>query len=102
MQGDRAVGGRGDMAVPFFGAPARFPLGPFLLARAVRAPILPAFCAMRPDRRYDVRLLEPIGVEPGREVGALTRWVMVLEQAVRERPEQWFNFFDCWSPSPVA
>ena len=102
MQGDRALGGRGDMAVPFFGEAARFPLGPFVLARATGAPILPAFCVLREDRRYETQLREAIHVERGREMGALTRWVMVLERMVRDHPEQWFNFFDCWSPAPVA
>jgi lauroyl/myristoyl acyltransferase len=102
MQGDRAIGGRSDVAVPFFGAPARFPLGPFALARAARAPVVPAFCVLRRDRRYDMRLLEPITIEPGREVSALARWVAVLERTVREYPEQWFNFFDCWSTSSAA
>lgn len=100
MQGDRAIGGRSDVAVPFFGAPARFPLGPFLLARASRAPVVPAFCVMQPDHRYCVRLRDPITVETGGEVGALMRWVTVLEEAVRDWPEQWFNFFDCWGAPP--
>ena len=34
LQGDRALGTRGDVTVDFFGAPAAFPLGPFVLARA--------------------------------------------------------------------
>ena len=34
FQLDRAMGGRGDESVPFFGAPATFPLGPFLIAAA--------------------------------------------------------------------
>src|SRR5207247_2596881 len=39
MQGDRALGTRGDVLQPFFGAPAPFPLGPFVLARAAGAPV---------------------------------------------------------------
>jgi lauroyl/myristoyl acyltransferase len=102
MQGDRALGGRGDVPVPFFGAPVRFPLGPFLLARAAGVPVVPAFCVLQPDRRYRVRAMEPIAVARGDEVGALGRWVAVLEQAVRDCPEQWFNFFDCWDVPSAA
>jgi lauroyl/myristoyl acyltransferase len=102
MQGDRALGGRGDVALPFFGAPVRFPLGPFLLARAAGAPVIPAFCMLRPDHRYRVRLLEPIAVARGEELAALARWVAVLEQTVRDCPEQWFNFFDCWGVPSAA
>jgi predicted LPLAT superfamily acyltransferase len=31
----------------------------------------------------------------------LAAWVAALERIVGERPTQWFNFFDVWSP-PAA
>lgn len=96
LQGDRALGGRGDRRQTFFGVPAPFPLGPFVLARAARAPVLPAFCLLRPDRRYTVAIGEPWTVAPGGEVEALARWVSVLEAMVRRHPTQWFNFYDVW------
>jgi lauroyl/myristoyl acyltransferase len=99
MQGDRAIGTRGDVPIPFFGAPARFPRGPFVLARAARVAVLPAFCVLGRDRRYTVHVGEPIVAEPGGEETAQVRWVAGLEAMVRAHPEQWFNFFDCWSSS---
>jgi lauroyl/myristoyl acyltransferase len=96
LQGDRALGGRGDRLRPFFGAPAPFPLGPFVLARAAGAPVLPAFCLLRADRRYTIAIGEPWTVPAGGEAGALTRWVCVLEAMVRRHPTQWFNFYDVW------
>jgi KDO2-lipid IV(A) lauroyltransferase len=101
MQGDRALGTRGDAAVDFFGAPARFPLGPFLLARAAGAPVLPAFCALGRDRRYTISVGEPLRVEVDGEREALGRWVGALEAAVRRHPEQWFNFYDVWGGAPA-
>jgi lauroyl/myristoyl acyltransferase len=98
LQGDRALGNRGDMMVPFFGRPAPFPMGPFLLARAARAPIVPAFCLLDADYRYRVTVPEPFVVGPGDERDALRTWVSILEGVVRERPTQWFNFFDVWQP----
>jgi len=100
MQGDRALGTRGDVAVDFFGAPARFPLGPFVLARAARAPVLSAFCLLGADGRYTIRVGGPITVAPGTEQAALAAWVCELEAAVRRDPEQWFNFFDVWGDEP--
>jgi Kdo2-lipid IVA lauroyltransferase/acyltransferase len=100
MQGDRALGTRGDVSVDFFGAPARFPLGPFLLARAAGAPIVSAFCALGADRRYTITLGAPLHVVADGERAALARWVSALEAAVRRHPEQWFNFFDVWSGAP--
>ncbi len=98
LQGDRALGTRGDALVPFFGKPAPFPLGPFLLAGAVGVPIVPAFCILGEDYRYRVIVPEPLRVRPGREGDALAHWVGYLEGVVRERPTHWFNFFDIWSP----
>jgi KDO2-lipid IV(A) lauroyltransferase len=101
MQGDRPTGERGDRLVSFFGAPAAFPIGPFLLARAAGAPVIPAFCTMAADGRYRIDVEAPIWVKPGEELAGLETTVAVLERAVRAHPTQWFNFFDVWAP-PVA
>jgi lauroyl/myristoyl acyltransferase len=98
VQGDRALGTRGDALVPFFGRPAPFPLGPFILARALRVPLVPAFCTLGPDHRYAVTVPEPLTVPAGGEEGALRAWVALLEETVRRHPTQWFNFFDIWNP----
>ncbi|MBI2217898.1 MAG: lysophospholipid acyltransferase family protein [Candidatus Rokubacteria bacterium] len=100
-QGDRALGDESDADVTFFDEAAPFPLGPFVLARATGAPVVPAFCVLRPDRRYAITLGEPIPVAAGCERQALARWVRVLEDAIRRRPEQWFNFFDVWGGIPA-
>ena len=98
VQGDRALGTRGDTLVPFFGRPAPFPLGPFILARALRVPVVPAFCMLGPDDRYTVTMPEPLAVAAGGEEEALRAWVALLEETVRRHPTQWFNFFDIWNP----
>jgi lauroyl/myristoyl acyltransferase len=98
LQGDRALGNRGDIHVPFFGRPAPFPVGPFHLASATTAPIVPAFCTLDADRRYTVTVLKPLVVTRGGEEEALRAWVSILEEVVRARPTQWFNFFDIWNP----
>ena len=98
VQGDRALGTRGDVLVPFFGWPAPFPLGPFILARAVGMPLVPAFCLLDTDYRYTVKVAEPLVVARGGEEQAARAWVGVLEDVVRECPTQWFNFFDIWNP----
>jgi len=98
MQGDRALGGRGDVGVDFFGHPAPFPLGPFRLARAAGVPVVPAFCLLRADARYAVTVGAPLTVRAGGEAEALASWVAGLEAIVRRHPTQWFNFFDLWSP----
>jgi lauroyl/myristoyl acyltransferase len=98
LQGDRALGTRGDVWIPFFGRPAPFPLGPFLLARAARVPVVPAFCILDDQGRYAVRIATPIAVTRDDEEAAARAWVQELERIVREHPTQWFNFFDVWRP----
>ena len=97
MQGDRPLGHRGDVPVDFFGAPALFPLGPFLLARAAGVPVLPAVCVRTEDRRYAVEAQSPIQVQRGEEEMGLRRWVDGLAAMVARHPTQWFNFSDPWS-----
>jgi lauroyl/myristoyl acyltransferase len=99
LHGDRALGNAGDVFVPFFGHLAPFPIGPFRLARAAGVPVVPAFCLLDADRRYRVLIRAPLRVAAGGEEDALRAWVVGLEEVVRGRPTQWFNFFDVWSPT---
>jgi lauroyl/myristoyl acyltransferase len=98
VQGDRALGTKGDVVIPFFGRPARFPLGPFLLSSGVGVPLLPAFCILDAQYRYMVKIAEPFTAARGEEEAAARTWVAALEAIVREYPTQWFNFFDIWEP----
>lgn len=103
LQGDRDFNDRGVEA-PFFGAPASFPLGPFLLARMTGAALVPVFIAYTPELRFAVEVGEPIDVERSadRELDArraLERWLPVLEAAVRRWPTQWYTFYDFWAAS---
>jgi lauroyl/myristoyl acyltransferase len=102
LQGDRSLGTRGDSVVEFFGAPAAFPRGPFVLARAAGVPVVPAFCVLGPDRRYTVVVAPALEVTAGAEEAAVARWVDTLERMVRRTPEQWFNFYDVWSSVPAS
>ena len=101
MQGDRALGTRGDAVVDFFGRPAPFPIGPFRLAAAARVPVVPAFCTLGPDFRYAMTAHPPLVLTRGSEEDALRVWVRHLERLVEDRPTQWFNFFDIWNPFGV-
>lgn len=101
MQGDRALGTRGDVPVSFFGRPAPFPIGPFRLAAATRVPVVAAFCTLGAGARYDVTVCPPLVISPGSEQDALRTWVGHLERVVRQRPTQWFNFFDIWNPPGI-
>jgi KDO2-lipid IV(A) lauroyltransferase len=102
LQGDRDFNDRG-VRVPFFGAEASFPVGPFHLARMTGARLWPAFIAYTPDFRFEIELGQPFAVEhtedrQGDVRRALERWVKVLEGAIRRWPTQWYTFYDFWPP----
>lgn len=96
IQLDRPTGGDGDRLVPFFGVPTRFPLGPFLLAQAASAPILPVYTVLVGHHRYRVEQAT-LGTIPRRggiaaAEAALERVVRHFEDAIRRHPDQWFHF----------
>lgn len=100
MQGDRDFSNTG-IAVPFFGREAFFPRGPFLVAMATNAAVLPAFIIRTPDGRYRAVVEEPLVVDRGRDRGAalrmnVERYVAVLERYVSAHPEQWYCFYPFW------
>jgi predicted LPLAT superfamily acyltransferase len=99
FQIDRALGGRGDAKIPFFGASATFPLGPFVIAAAAGAPVVPAFCVLEGSGSYRLHVESAVAVSRGAEMAALHATVAVLERYVRAYWDQWFNFYDVWEPA---
>ena len=102
MQGDRDVSGTGRR-LPFFGASASFPVGPFRLAAASGAQLLPVFVLLDEGGRYRALVKPPISVEAcGRETrdGTITRamqiFVSLLEETIRAYPSQWYQFTPFW------
>ncbi len=87
----------------FLGEPARFPLGPYLIANTFNAPVICAFCRLTEDG-YEVHcevLSEAVKVPRQNRTEALNalagRYVERLEHHVRATPYAWFNFFDFWN-----
>jgi KDO2-lipid IV(A) lauroyltransferase len=100
MQGDRDFDNTG-IAVPFFGRESFFPRGPFRVAMATGATVLPAFIVQVPDGRYRAIVEEPIAIiRSGDRDAALqaniVRYSAILERYVREFPEQWYCFYPFW------
>ncbi len=100
MQGDRDFSNTG-IAVPFFGRDAYFPRGPFLVAMATPATVLPAFIVRVPDGRYRAIIESPLEIERGGDREAalrrnVERYVAILEHYVAENPEQWYCFYPFW------
>jgi len=105
LQLDRVTGK--TRAIPFFGAPAAFPAGPFILARLAGTPLIPVFIPRVGTRHYAIRLGQPLSVPRERgETAALDHAmrsvVAEFEQVVREFPTQWFQFLPFWPPSAAG
>jgi predicted LPLAT superfamily acyltransferase len=88
--------------VPFFGRPAPFPEGPFVLASLLACPVYLVFCT-KVGRKYRVFLepfADPVVLPRERRREALeevtARYAQRLEEHCLLAPTQWFNFFDFW------
>jgi KDO2-lipid IV(A) lauroyltransferase len=93
------------LEVPFFGRPAKFPVGPFRLARLAEVAIYPAFCTWKRRLDYSATLhdrIEVRGEDPDRaERDAACRFARVLEREVEAHLDQWLNFTPVWGPEKL-
>jgi KDO2-lipid IV(A) lauroyltransferase len=108
IQLDRTQGVGTTRLVDFFGAPAPFPSGPFVLARLAGAPLLPVFFPRLGTRHYGVRLGTRITLpREARDPQSLARAMRAVaaefEDVIREFPHQWFQFAPFWpEDAPIA
>ncbi len=101
---DRSVGGSGS-AVELFGAPARLPAGPALLALESGAPAWLVATRRSGWGEYRTRLeridLPEQGGRRERLSGFLAAEARAFERAVADAPEQWWTlFFPIWEGAP--
>lgn len=106
IQGDRTYQPKHSARLPFFGAEADFPTGPFLLARAAGAPLLPGVVVRQSWLRYKVLMGDPIEPDPSGNLRQsvepeLHRTLNFLEQRLTHYDVQWINFYDFWQVDSV-
>ncbi|MGB0683245.1 MAG: glycosyltransferase family 2 protein [Magnetovibrionaceae bacterium] len=88
--------------VPFLGQEAAFSQGPIILASILKCPVYSMICLKEENgfRVYFDRLFDRVELDRrDRETSVkqyLSRYTALLEAHCRERPDQWFNFFDFW------
>ena len=99
--------GRTGRFVPFFGRPASSPIGPFRFARLADCPIIAGLSVRQADGTYRLEMPGPLRVARDlppevAEEEALARATVLLEEAVRRHPEQWFWMHRRWKTRPAA
>jgi len=101
---DRAREHESTVVVDFMGAPAAFPVAPFLIGSVLKVPMVLCLGMYRGGKRYDL-YFEAFADElvlPRRERKAelravVQRYASRLEHYVRQDPYNWFNWHDFWN-----
>ncbi len=98
FKSDRVLPGAGPdsvVEVPLCGEPVRLPRGPgdVVMLSGARALSMSVFRVGAGRFRVSARLLP---VASGSVEELLAAWAVDLEAAVRESPQQWFNFYPYW------
>jgi predicted LPLAT superfamily acyltransferase len=104
MLGDRRTDRVGrDVAVPFLGGIAQFPVGPYVIAHVLECPVYFVAALYETPSRYDlhfVPLAERIVLPRQGRKAALeheaARYARMLEDFTVRSPLNWFNFYSFW------
>jgi len=105
MHGDRFREGAKTITANFFGSPARFPAGPFIMAAKFGVPLGIVFATKKSGTHYEFTCAEPVLVNRVRGEAELEKvckemldkFVHELENQLKETPHQWFNYYDFWA-----
>lgn len=98
---DRHFGGRKIKKCQFLGHEAYFPTGTFLMAAQMEVPIVSTFILKESNTHYKgfMKELHIHDDEPSvsnRANELLQKYIISLENILKEYPHQWFNYFQFW------
>lgn len=104
MHGDRYREGAKTLTSNFFGKPAKFPAGPFVMAAKFGVPLCIVFAIKKDKHTYDFSVEKLIQVERVRGEEQLDKvckelleqYIFEVENIARKYPHQWFNYYDFW------
>jgi len=101
--GDRVVANDRVIRVPFLGSEATFPAGPFLVASALKVPVVLFVCLYMGGNHYKEYFelfADELVLDRRNREADLEEWVRRyagrLEYYCRLAPYNWFNFYDFW------
>jgi lauroyl/myristoyl acyltransferase len=93
---------QGAETIEFCGRPTPFQIGPFVIARVARAPMIPVFAVRTGIRRYVLRTAGRFDPTTKADTAAAFKdTVRAFERLVHERPAQWLTFEDVWRDAPA-
>lgn len=109
MLADRGRGNEPLRRVPFLGSQAPFPISPWLLAHALKVPVVLCFGLYLGGNRYRL-VFEPMADRvdiPRHQRGPaleklISHYASRVEHYIRVAPYNWFNFYDFWQDTDPA
>ncbi len=100
MHADRFLEGNKTITTDFLGEPARFPIGPFVLASTFKVPVSFVFAVKENKLHYHLFASEikDYSAKGSKELipEMLMDYAAEMEKKVKQYPEQWFNYYNFW------
>lgn len=101
VHGDRVQPGQKGIRVELMGRMTQIPVGPFKLAHASGAPLVPVFNRHLPSGKLALEIGEPLEIDDRvvrspEESSTVKAWIEMLTMHIRANPEQWLNVHRVW------
>ncbi len=100
MHADRFLEGNKTLTADFLGKPAKFPMGPFLLAAKFKVPVSFVFAVKESKLRYHFFASEIKDYSKSAKEfimqEMLNDYAKEMEKKLKQYPEQWFNYYNFW------
>jgi len=100
MHADRFLQGNKTLTADFLGTPAKFPMGPFLLANTFKVPVSFVFAVKESNLHYHffASEIKDYSVFDRKDIlqKMLNDYAVEMEKKVKQYPEQWFNYYNFW------